>query len=127
MTLKDSIEEMIAQGKSFEQCEYKIFSEWHISQHEKGYGLLNDALLDGKFDKDKVLEYDLLLRVYGVIKVYSVDLVKDCEYFENINDETPLIFSRYKLVGRVVKCVFNKDGEDVDYPYTATFYKKIKK
>lgn len=49
-TLEDCIVMMIAQGKTYKQCEYQIFSTWVKHLQQDGYDILDKYLLEGKFN-----------------------------------------------------------------------------
>lgn len=49
MTIEDSIDLMIAEGKTFEQIEWTILDKWHPDKQQEGYDILNKKLLAGDF------------------------------------------------------------------------------
>lgn len=49
-TLEDCIDMMIAEGKTYKQCEYQIFSTWVTHLQQDGYNILDKYLLEGKFN-----------------------------------------------------------------------------
>lgn len=48
-TLEDCIDMMIAEGKTYMECEYVIFSTWANHLQQDGYDILDKYLIDGKF------------------------------------------------------------------------------
>lgn len=49
MTIEDSINMMILEGKTFTQIEWEILSKWHPEKRQDGYDMINKKLLAGDF------------------------------------------------------------------------------